>query len=450
MEARVPEAAVSATDLAAGEVARATMRKVTLRLVPFAFLLYIVCFIDRVNVSFAALQMNRDLHFSATVYGFGAGLFFVGYVLFQVPANLILARVGARRWIATIMVVWGFLAAAMTLVTGPVMFYALRVLLGVAEAGFFPGMLLYFTAWFPSRERARAVSRFMTAVPAASIVGGPVSGLLLGMSGVFGLAGWRWLFLLEALPAIALGLVTLAYLDDRPADARWLSAAERNEISRALASDAAGVEHSASLSHALKQKQIWTLACLWFLVLIPAYGVSLWLPQIVRDLFRQSDLVVGFLVTVPQIAGIIATIAVGASSDRTGERYLHIAVPVLGGSVALLAAVWLDSPILVLGALALFTAAPMAMYGPFWALPPRFLQGTGAAAGIAFINSVGNIGGFAGPFVLGAVKDRTGSFSGALVGGSLLMLLAGAIALALGASTRSRPPRSPHSPLPPC
>lgn len=436
------EVAVSGTDRAEGHVPRATMAKVSRRLVPFAFLLYIVCYVDRVNVSFAALQMNRDLHFSATVYGLGAGFFFVGYVLFQVPANLVLARVGARRWIAANMVIWGCLAAAMSLVNGPRTFYALRVLLGVAEAGFFPGMLLYFTAWFPTGERARAVSRFMTAIPVASIVGGPVSGALLGLSGVGGISGWRWLFLLEGLPAVALGLVVLAYLDDRPADARWLTAAERREIASALQGEAAGLEHPATLSQALKKTTVWVLACLWLLVLIPAYGVALWLPQIVKDLFGQSDLVVGFLVAIPQIVGIIATIAVGASSDRTGERYLHIAIPVLAGSVALLASVTLDSPVLVLVALSLFTAAPMAMYGPFWALPPTFLRGTAAAAGIAFINSVGNLGGFAGPFVLGAVKDRTNSFSAALVGGSLLMFGAGAIALALSVSSRRRQGRT--------
>jgi ACS family tartrate transporter-like MFS transporter len=438
MEAGVREAAMSVSGGSEAGVSRATMSKVSRRLVPFAFLLYIVCYVDRVNVSFAALQMNRDLHFSATVYGLGAGSFFVGYVLFQVPANLILARVGARRWIAANMVAWGALAAAMSLVNGPRMFYAVRVLLGVAEAGFFPGMLLYFTAWFPAGERARAVSRFMTAIPVASIVGGPVSGALLGLSGVGGIAGWRWLFLLEALPAVALGFVTLAYFDDRPADARWLTAAEREEIARALEGESDGVEHPATLSQALKHPTVWALACLWFLVLIPAYGVGLWLPQIVRDLFHRGDLVVGFLVVVPQVVGIVATIAVGANSDRTGERYLHIACPVLAGSVALLAAVSFASPILVLAALSLFTAAPMAIYGPFWALPPKFLRGTAAAAGIAFINSVGNLGGFAGPIVLGAVKDRTGSFSAALVGGAALMLSAGALALALAVSNRGR------------
>ncbi len=432
----MPDAGASVTDRADDLVSRATMSKVSRRLVPFAFLLYIVCYVDRVNVSFAALQMNQDLHFSATVYGLGAGLFFVGYVLFQVPANLILARIGARRWIAATMVVWGVLAASMSSVHGPRMFYTLRVLLGVAEAGFFPGMLLYFTAWFPSNERARAISRFMTAIPVASIVGGPISGALLGLSGVGGIAGWRWLFLLEGLPAVALGFVTLAHLDDRPADARWLTDAERRELATAIGREAGGGEHASTLSQALQKPSVWILACLWFLVLIPAYGVSLWLPPIVKDLFRQGDLAVGFLVAIPQIAGIVATIAVGANSDRTGERYLHIAVPLLAGSAALLASVWLDSPVLVLAALSVFTAAPMAMYGPFWALPPKFLRGTAAAAGIAFINSVGNLGGVAGPIVLGSVKDRTGSFSSALVGGSVLMLGAGAIALALTVSNR--------------
>jgi len=423
--------AVSTAESSQGHASRATMAKVARRVLPFVFLLYIVCYIDRVNVAFAALQMNADLGFSATVYGLGSGIFFVGYVLFQVPANLILARVGARRWLAAIMVAWGLLAAAMALVNGPLGFYSVRVLLGVAEAGFFPGMLLYFTAWFPASDRGRAVSRFMTAVPVASIVGGPVSGALLGLSGVAGLAGWRWLFLIEALPAIVLGLVTLAYLDDRPADARWLSPAERREIAAALEREAASAGPATTLGEGLRKPFVWALATLWLLVLVPAYGVSFWLPQIVRDLFPQNDLVVGFLVGIPQVVGIVAMLAVGASSDRSGERYLHVAIPVLGGSAALTAAILAGSPVLVLAALSLFTAAPMAMYGPFWALPPKFLSGTSAAGGIAFINSIGNLGGLTGPYLIGALKDRTGSFSLALAGGAVLMLAAGLVALAL-------------------
>ena len=433
--------AASVTTSAATEVSRATMAKVTRRLVPFAFLLYIVCYVDRVNVSFAALRMNRDLGFSPTVYGLGAGLFFLGYVSFQVPANLILARVGARRWIATIMVVWGVIAAGMALVSGPRAFYAARILLGIAEAGFFPGILLYFTTWFPAAERARAVSRFMTAIPVASIVGGPVSGALLGMSGVGGLAGWRWLFLLEGLPAVVLGLVAFAYLDDRPADAAWLTAEEHQELASAIDAETARAEPAATPGEAIARPAVWILAGLWFLVLVPAYGVGLWLPQIVRELFHQDDLVVGFLVVIPQMVGIAATIAFGASSDRTGERYLHIAIPLMAGAVALLLSVSLASPVLVLAALSVFTAAPMAIYGPFWALPPKFLRGTAAAAGIAFINSVGNLGGFAGPYVLGAVRDGTGSFSAALLGGAGLMAAAGTIAVMLTLSdwrTRKR------------
>ena len=246
------------------------MSKVTGRLVPFAFLLYIVCYVDRLNVSFAALQMNKDLGFSPTVYGLGAGLFFLGYVAFQVPANLILARIGARRWIATIMVVWGVLAAGMALVSASGSFYAVRILLGVAEAGFFPGRLLYFTAWFPPAERARAVSRFMTAVPVASIVGGPVSGALLGLSGMRGLAGWRWLFILEGIPAVLLGVAAFAYLDDGPADAAWLTTVERKEIAEALGDEAAGAGHASTLSEALRKPAVWILASLWLLVLVPA------------------------------------------------------------------------------------------------------------------------------------------------------------------------------------
>ena len=428
--------AIAATAPLATEVSRATMSKVTRRIVPFAFLLYIVCYVDRVNVSFAALQMNKDLGFSPTVYGLGAGLFFLGYVSFQVPANLILARVGARRWIAANMLIWGVLAAGMAVVNGPRAFYAVRVLLGVAEAGFFPGMLLYFTAWFPAAARARAVSRFMTAIPVASIVGGPVSGALLGLSGVGGLAGWRWLFILEGIPAVLMGVAAFAYLDDRPADAAWLTTAERKEIAEAIGDEAAGSGHASTLSGALTKPAVWILASLWLLVLVPAYGVGLWLPQIVRELFRASDLTTGFLVVIPQVVGIAAMIGFGASSDRTGERYLHVAVPLVAGAVALLLSVSLASPVVVLAALSLFTAAPMAIYGPFWALPPKFLRGTAAAAGIAFINSIGNLGGFAGPYVLGAVRDATGAFSAALLGGAGLMAAAGTIALALTVSNR--------------
>jgi len=266
------------------ELEAATLRRVTRRLIPFMFVLYIANFLDRVNVSFAALQMNRDLGFSSAAYGLGAGVFFLGYCLFQVPSNLVLARVGARRWIGGIMIVWGVIASAMMLVRGVGSFYALRALLGVVEAGFFPGMILYLTYWFPAVQRARAVAGFMTAIPISGVVGGPVSGALLGLNGVAGLAGWQWLFLLEGLPSVLLGAVALWYLTDRPADAAWLPAEGRAWLTARLGREqarAAG-QHGTSLRHALLDGVVWQLGLLYFLIIVGLYGQGLWLPQIIR------------------------------------------------------------------------------------------------------------------------------------------------------------------------
>ena len=410
-----------------------TVAKVTRRLLPFLFLLYIVCFLDRVNVGFAALEMNRDLGFSPAVYGFGAGIFFLGYVLFEVPSNLILVRIGARVWIARIMITWGVLAAAMMFIRGPASFYTLRFLLGLAEAGFFPGMIYYLCRWFPARERARAIATFMIAIPLSGAVGGPISGALLGLTGHLGLAGWQWLFLLEGLPAVALGFVVLGYLTDRPEDADWLTPAERDWLSTHLVAEREHCErrHGLSLIQALSSRTVWQLALLIFLAeAFGSYVLGLWLPQIVRDFSGASDFKVGLLVSVPYVIAAGAMVLTGAHSDRSGERLLHIAVPAAAAALGFLASAYLRSPGLIVLALSVAAAGTYGSQGPFWSLPSSFLTGSAAAGGIALINSLANLSGFLGPYSIGLLKGATGSFHSGLI--LLALVPLGGAMLALG------------------
>jgi ACS family tartrate transporter-like MFS transporter len=399
------------------DIERATIHRVSRRLLPFIFLLYVVCYLDRINVSFAALQMNRELGFSASVYGFGAGIFFLGYVLFQVPANLIMARLGARRWIGGIMLTWGLVSGGMALMRTPAEFYALRIMLGFAEAGFFPGMILFLTKWFPGRYRARAVSRFMTAIPISAIIGGPVSGSLLGLGGLAGLSGWRWLFILEALPALVLGLVTLSWLTDRPSDARWLSSEERAWLIAEMERDqSAGADPAGrSVQQLLARGPVWALGLLWMMLIVAGYGLSLWLPQILQDRSGASDFVVGLLSAIPQVVAVLGMVYIGARSDQTGERFLHVAAPAALGALGLVGSAYFHSLPLLIVALSLATMGVTGIFGPFWSLPQLFL-GTAAAAGaIALINSIGNVGGFLGPYLIGFIKDATHSYQGGLL-----------------------------------
>ncbi len=409
----------------------ATLRKVTRRLIPLLFLLYIVCVIDRANVGLAALQMNRDLGFSAAVYGLGAGIFFLGYSLFEVPSNLILARVGARRWIARIAVTWGVLASAMIFVRSAESFYALRLLLGVAEAGYFPGIIYYLGQWFPERQRARAMSRFMLGIPIAGIIGGPLGGALLGLDGHLGLAGWQWLFLLEGLPAVVLGVVVFAWLTDRPEDARWLTRAERGWLRARLRAEEleGGDTREASVRRALSSGAVWRLSLPYIMMGIGAYSITFWGPTIVKGLLGLSDQGVGLAVGAISFAGVIGMLANGSHSDRTGERVLHAAVPLLVAALGFAVSALVREPALAVLGLAL---ALLGLYGfmpAFWCLPTALLRGTAAAGGIALINSIGNLGGFLGPTVLGSVKEATGSFTGSLLAmaglsaaGALLLL----------------------------
>ena len=397
-------------------VAARAIARVRWRLVPFLALLYLVAYLDRVNVGFAALEMNASLGFSGAVYGLGAGIFFIGYFLFEVPSNLILARVGARVWIARIAIVWGIVSIAMMFVRGPLSFYALRFLLGAAEAGFFPGIIYYFTLWFPARDRARAVAQFSIAGVAAGVVGGPLSGALLSMGGVADLEGWQWLFIIEGLPAVALGVVTLFYLTDRPEDARWLPDDEKAWLLQALRDDAATTAGPRSTSHeegwrsAFRHPALWRFSIAMFFLVTSAYGFSFFLPQIVRGLSGGSNLVVGLLTAIPFSAAAVAMIAMATHSDRTGERRAHVATSATVGALGLAASTLLTDPVWSLAAL---TVAAMGIYSytpVFWSLPTALFRGDAAAAGVAFINAFGNLGGFAGPYVMGWLQDVSGDF----------------------------------------
>ena len=420
----------------------ATIAKVRRRLIPFLFLLYIVSYLDRINVGFAALQMNAALGLSATAYGYGAGIFFLSYTLFEVPSSVILARVGARLWIARIMITWGVVSSAMMFARSPLHFYVLRFLLGAAEAGFFPGIIFYLTEWFPSRERARTIAAFMTAVLVAGIIGGPLSGAILTMHGVGGLAGWQWLFLLEGVPAVVLGFVVLVYLSERPEDATWLSPEERGVLVAALKQDA--IERGAStrtVADALRSGRVWLLAIVYFTIPVVLYAFGFWLPQIMKEASNGSDLEVGFLTAIPYLVGAIGMVVVARHSDRTNERRWHIVLSAMVGGVAfaLSASVHTLGGSLVTLSIAMLGLA--AMFGPFWALASASLGGAGAATGIALINSVGNTGGFLGPYLLGAVRDATGSFAWGLVAIGILFALVPLLVMAVREPTNSIPRR---------
>ena len=410
--------------------------QLTWRLVPFLFLLYIVAYLDRINVGFAALQMQQDLGLSDVVYGLGAGIFFAGYFLFQVPSNLVLQRVGARRWIATLMVMWGFISAAMALAQGPRSFYALRFLLGSAEAGFFPGVILYLKTWFPAGARARTVARFMTAAPLSGVIGGPVSGALLGFHPKVGLAGWQWMFLLEGVPAVLLGAAASFYLIDRPEDAKWLEPEERGWLRQKLESESSSSTSAGDLGpwgalNALRLWQIWILAFVYFGVNTVSYGMSLWLPRLIQSLGGLSNFAIGLVSAIPYVAAAIVMVVVGLHSDRTGERRWHTAGPAFLGAAAMAAAAFVHSVGPAVALISIAVLGVFSMMGPFWAMPTSLLSAVTAAAGIAFINSVGNLGGFFGPYIIGRLRNSTGEFRSGLLTVAVALAVSGALALAV-------------------
>jgi MFS transporter, ACS family, tartrate transporter len=418
---------------ATAELGRGTLTKVAWRLLPFLLLLYVVAWLDRVNIGFAALQMNQDLGFSSAVYGFGAGIFFIGYALFEVPSNLILARVGARLWIARIMITWGVLSIAMMFVTGATSFYVVRFLLGVAEAGFLPGIIYYLGHWFPAAERARAVSWFMLAIPLSTVVGGPLAGGLLELNGWHGLAGWQWLFLVEGVPAVVLGFVVLFYLTDSPERAEWLKPEERSWLAERVRAEhrAAQVRHGVGLRAALLHPTVWLLGFIIFACQTGSYGLTLWIPQIVQGLSGLSNFAVSMISALPYVAASVGMILIGASSDRSGERFMHIAIPSAVAAVGFAASAYFTSPVPGMLALTVAAVGDLGTRGPFWSLPTRFLAGSAAAGGIGLINTLGALGGFVGPYAVGLVRQYTGGFAGGLIFLALLLLAASIAALQL-------------------
>jgi MFS transporter, ACS family, tartrate transporter len=420
------------------ELETRALRKVTLRIVPFVMLLYFIAFIDRVNIGFAALTMNKDLGFSPTVFGFGAGIFFLGYFLFEVPSNLVLDKVGARIWIARVMITWGLISGAMAFVQGPNSFYALRFLLGAAEAGFFPGIILYLSYWFPARQRAAVTAIFMAAAPLSTVLGSPVSGALLEMHGLLGLSGWQWMFIIEAVPALILGVMVLFYMTDRPEKAKWLRDDERNWLVTTMNAEAAKKAGTASHSvwRGLADPRVIALSLVYFGTSAGLYTLGIWAPQIIKE-FGLSSLQVGFLNALPGIVAIVAMVLWARHSDRSGERTWHVVGACLLASLGLVLAGFAGSVLAVLLALTLVNIGISSAKPPLWSMPTLFLSGSAAAAGIATINSIGNLGGFVGPAMIGWIKDLTGSFQGGLFFVAALLVLSAVLTLVLARSQRT-------------
>jgi ACS family tartrate transporter-like MFS transporter len=403
--------------------------KATWRLVPFMMLLYVVAYLDRVNVGTAALTMNKDIGLSPEIYGFGAGIFFIGYFLFEVPSNVILEKVGARIWISRIMLTWGVVSMANAFVTGPVSFFVVRFLLGLAEAGFFPGMVLYLTYWFPSAHRARLIALFLAAVPFANVVGSPLSGAILGLEGLDHLHGWQWLFLLEGAPSVIFGLVVLWLLPNGPADAKWLSDDDRAAIASSLEAEPAHVH--TRLLPMFADPRVWLLAIPDFGIVLALYGVNLWLPQIIHEM-GFSLFETNMIVALPYLAAVFAMILWGMSSDARHERIWHVAVAALVGAAGLLAAALFHSPLAILLSVGVSVCGVYAALAVFWTLPPSFLGGTAAAGGIALINSISNLGGFFGPAIMGFLKSHTGGFTAGFGVLAFGMVVAAVLVIAVG------------------
>ena len=411
--------------------------KVTWRLVPLLFICYVLSYLDRINVGFAQLQMKSDLSFSDAVYGLGAGIFFVGYFLFEVPSNLLLEKIGARKTMTRIMVIWGLVSACMAFVQGPTSFYVLRFFLGVFEAGFFPGIILYFTYWYPGAYRARIIAIFMSGIAVAGVLGGPLSGWIMNdLAGYQGLKGWQWMFVIEGLPTTLLGLFIFFYLDDKPESAKWLTSDEKSLIRHNLdleqTDGQSGGHDLLSFIGALKDPKVYVLSFAYFCFICGVYMISFWLPTLIKEMGVQNPLHVGLLAAIPYSITTVGMIAIGIHSDHTLERRWHCALPAFIGALALIGLVYasgnmvLSFVLLSLASLGIITTMPQ-----FWSIPTGYLKGAAAAGGIAFINSLGLIGGFMSPFVLGWIKTSTGSLdlgnwlmAGVMATGGLVILLA--------------------------
>jgi D-galactonate transporter len=406
-------------------------RKVTWRLIPFLMLCYVVAYLDRVNVGFAKLQMLNDLKFSETVFGLGAGVFFIGYFLFEVPSNVILHRVGARVWIARIMITWAVISGAFMFVTTPTMFYVMRFLLGAAEAGFFPGIILYLTYWYPAERRARIIATFMTAIPLSGVFGGPLSGWIMeSFAGTNGWTGWQWMFIIEAVPAVVMGIAVLLYLDNGIASAKWLTAGEKRLLQDAIDRDAKGKVEHPSLRAVFADRRVWLMSLIYFCCVMGQYGLTFWMPSLIKAAGIKGVLDIGLFTAIPYSAAVVAMLLFGRSADKHRERRWHLVVPMVLGAIGLVGSALSGTntgiavAFLALAAAGVITSAPL-----FWSLPTAFLGGTAAAAGIAGINSVGNLAGFASPYLIGWLKDLTQStnigmyvLAGVLVVGCIAVL----------------------------
>ncbi|MCW5300521.1 MFS transporter [Herbaspirillum lusitanum] len=420
------------------EIEERVSRKLMLRIIPFVMLLYFISFLDRVNVGFAAITMNKDLGLSPTAFGLGGGLFFIGYFLFEVPSNLILHKVGARIWIARVMITWGIISAISAFVVGPNSFYLLRFLLGVAEAGFFPGIILYLSLWFPAKQRAVAAAWFMAAAPISVALGSPLSGAIMQLPGLFGLKDWQMLYIIEAAPAVILGFVVLKYMTDKPEQAHWLAQDERAWLVARLKSEAdakkGGHGHTASAWSALKDLRVLALALIYFGTSAGLYTLGLWAPLMIRE-FGFTPFETGLLTGVPSVVAVVAMVLWARHSDRSGERTWHVVIPCVVACVGFLLAGNATTALFVVLSLIVVNVGISSAKAPLWAMPSTFLSGAGAAAGIAMINSLGNLGGFVGPFAIGWLKNVTGGYAAGLYVVAASLALSAVVTLMLSRQT---------------
>ena len=429
---------ITAAGVAKSELETSTIHAISWRLIPFLVLAYFFSYLDRVNLGFAALTMNAELKFSPTIFAWGAGIFFIGYFIFEVPSNLALEKFGASRWIARIMVTWGIISALMSLVSGEWSFYGLRFLLGVAEAGFFPGIILYLTYWYPAEYRARFLAAFAIAVPVSTVIGAPVSGLLLGLDGAMGFKGWQWLFIIEGVPSVLLGIVTWFYLTDRPERADWLTAEQKAWLASKLNAEIAAKQAAKhlTLGEALSSPKVIMLSLVYFGFVAALYGMQFWLPQIVKA-FGLTNAQTGFVTAIPYVFGTIAMILWARHSDASRERVLHVGAPLLLTALALAASSYIADPVMTMVVLTVAAIGVFCTFGVFWTLPTAWLSGTAAAGAIALINSIGNLAGFGGPYLIGWVKETTGNTSTGLLVLAVLPLIGGLLVLVGGNESRA-------------
>ena len=427
-----------AMDAVPSELERSTIRAISWRLIPFLVLAYFFSYLDRVNLGFAALTMNAELKFSPTIFAWGAGIFFFGYFIFEVPSNLALEKFGASRWIARIMVTWGIISALMATVSGEWSFYILRFLLGVAEAGFFPGIILYLTYWYPAQYRGRFLAAFAIAVPFSTVIGAPVSGLLLGLDGAMGLKGWQWLFIIEGVPSILLGVVSWFYLTDRPERADWLSAEQKAWLAAKLNAEIAAKQAAKhmTLGEALSSPKVILLSLVYFGFVSALYGMQFWLPQIVKA-FGLSNAQTGFVTAIPYVFGTIAMILWARHSDASRERVMHVGAPLLLTALALATSSYISDPTMTMVVLSVAAVGVFCTFGVFWTLPTAWLSGTAAAGAIALINSIGNLAGFGGPYLIGWVKEATGNTSTGLLVLAVLPLIGGLLVFLAGHESKA-------------